>query len=274
MRLADPKGWIALAAIAGLACAVVAWGLFGSLATTVRGQGVLIRQASQVTSPVTGRVVAVKVASGAEVAPGDVVATIAQQGAGLVEVRSPFRERVNVVEVLTQEGDYVTPGAPIISTDKIDAPLRAVLYLPAGKSQQVQPGMPAAVYTLLSPIVPPCPRQEVRPDTPATVSLGPAGRAQYGVIRGRVRSVASAPSTVQGMTALLRNATLVQALFNAGGGTPLEVEVDLERVGTPCGVAWASSRGPAVPLRVGTLSTVDITLGIQHPVSLIFPAAQ
>ncbi len=252
MRIADPKGWIALAAIAGVTFLVISWSIFGSIATTVRGQGVLIREAGgfHVTSPVAGQVVVVNVTSDGLVEPGRVVARIDQPGTGLVTVRSPFRERVSVVEVLIKEGDYVTPGEPIISVDKIGAPLRAVLYLPAARGQQVHPGMFAAVY-------------------PVSVS-----REQYGFIRGRVRSVAGVPSTVQGMTALLGNATLVQALFNASGGTPLQVEIDLERADTPSEVAWSSSRGPATPLRVWTLSAVDITLGVQRPMSLIFPATK
>jgi biotin carboxyl carrier protein len=252
MRIADPKGWIALVALAALVLGVVVWSAVGTIATTVRGQGVLIHEAGgfHVTSPVAGQVIAVTAATGGVVRPGEVVARIAERDGRVVAVRTPFHERVDVLESLAKEGEYVAAGAPIASVDMPDAPLRAVLYLPAMTGQQVRPGMVAAVY-------------------PAS-----ARREAYGFVRGRVEWVAGEPATVQGMTALLGNETLVRTLFQAAGGTPLEVAIRLERAGTPSGLAWSSSRGPDAPLRAGTLGTVEITIGAQRPLSLVFPAVR
>ena len=44
MRVTDPKTWLALAALTALTLAVVLWSVFGSVATSVRTQGVVIRE--------------------------------------------------------------------------------------------------------------------------------------------------------------------------------------------------------------------------------------
>src|SRR5437660_9580673 len=69
MQVTSPRAWIALAALGLLLVAALAWGLFGTVTTTVEGQGVLIRQGGvrTVTAPAPGVVGPILVQSGYEV---------------------------------------------------------------------------------------------------------------------------------------------------------------------------------------------------------------
>src|SRR5260370_25267661 len=69
MQLTSPRGWIALAGLGLLLLTAVAWGLFGSIATTVDGQGVLLRSGglTSMAAPPAGRVTEVLVHVGDEV---------------------------------------------------------------------------------------------------------------------------------------------------------------------------------------------------------------
>src|SRR5437660_10760920 len=72
MQLTDPRGWITLAALGLLLLAAILWGIFGSIATTVAGQGALVRAGGvkPVTASRAGVVSAVAVRGGQEVDEG------------------------------------------------------------------------------------------------------------------------------------------------------------------------------------------------------------
>ncbi len=82
MRVTDPKGWVALAAVGFLLFAAVIWGIFGRIPKTVDGQGILIRGGAvlDIESGTAGRVTEFLVESGDLVELGQVIATIGQGG--------------------------------------------------------------------------------------------------------------------------------------------------------------------------------------------------
>lgn len=79
MKITSPTGWLALCAIGLGLVGVVLWGIFGSIATKVAGQGILLRDAVQtVTAGSQGRLTEVIVRSGSVVEAGETIARIAQ----------------------------------------------------------------------------------------------------------------------------------------------------------------------------------------------------
>jgi multidrug efflux pump subunit AcrA (membrane-fusion protein) len=248
MRLTDPKGWLALAVLGALTLAVVLWSIFGSVATTVHGDGLVIRAGgtSNVHARTTGRVSELKVRRGDVLSVGQLIATLEPEAGGTGQVTSPL-ESAQVVEVLVSRQEWLTPNTPVLNVEILDEEVRGLLYLPATVAAQVQPGMP--------------------------VQLSPAGvaREEFGFIMGRVRSVAQFPSTQRGMTAVLENDSLVQHFLGATRGPPVEIEVELMRDQTPSGLKWSTSSGPPVPIPSGTLSQADIVLSEQRPISLVLP---
>lgn len=93
-----------------------------------------------------------------------------------------------------------------------------------------------------------------------------AGQNAYGFVRSRIAWAAGAPAAVQGMTASLSNAAPVQTLFQAAGGTPVKVEVGLERAATPFGLAWASSRGLDASHPAGLSQFPDVLLTLHRQI--------
>jgi HlyD family secretion protein len=104
------------------------------------------------------------------------------------------------------------------------------------------------------------------------VQVSPASlsREEYGFMRGKVRSVASFPSTFQSMMRVLANEQLVREFLVAG--TPIEVRIDLTPdPSTPSGYRWSSSSGPPFAIDSGALCQANITLAEQLPIRLVFP---
>ena len=58
MEVATPRGWLALLGLCAVIGAAIAWGIYGSVPTLVRGPGVLIREGSlqTVDAPAQGQV--------------------------------------------------------------------------------------------------------------------------------------------------------------------------------------------------------------------------
>jgi hypothetical protein len=247
MQITDPKGWVALLALLGLTLAMVLWGIFGSVATNVGGQGVLVREggAYRVYADAPGQIASVAVKRGDLISEGQVIAVLQPRGAAPTEITSPAA--VRVLELTVEVGTFVNAGTPIMEFDFPERPLVAVLYLSSSVGQQVQPGMPVQ----LSPLA--------------------VKREEFGFMLGRVKSVAQFPSTELGMLAVLPNESLVRQLYAASDGSPLEILVEVERDETPSGFKWSSSQGPPISIRAGMLCTAEVTLSEQRPISLALP---
>ena len=244
LHITGPRGWLALASLAGVLIVAIIWSIFGSVATTINGQGVLIRQGGAFNIPATqaGQISAVNVQPGLMVKKGDIIATLAGQG----NVTSPFAGRI--LDVLVNPGELVSPGVPVANLEQSDQPLEAVAYVPASVGKSVQPGM------------------EVQ------ISPSSAPKAAFGFMYGKVSSVAPFPSTQQGMMRLLENDTLVHQLISSTSGAPLEVHITLTPDSkTPSGYQWSSGQGFPGPITSGTLSQASIILRQQRPISLVLP---
>ncbi len=78
ITVTSPMGWAALVAIVTLLFAVVAWGIFGQVATRVEGAGILVSRGGEVfdaMAPAAGTLASVE-PIGAAVRKGDIVATL------------------------------------------------------------------------------------------------------------------------------------------------------------------------------------------------------
>lgn len=82
MEVTKPAGWVALSAVGFLLAVVILWSIFGSIPTTVDGQGILIRGVAlvDVEAKTEGSIEALKVKVGDEVEIGEPIATVSQGG--------------------------------------------------------------------------------------------------------------------------------------------------------------------------------------------------
>lgn len=160
------------------------------------------------------------------------------------KVESPFSGRI--VEVAIEAGDVVGAGSRMMTLESEDAPIAAMVYIPATEGKKVHPGM--EVY--VSP-------STVRPE-------------EYGFIVGEVESASAYPVTPEGLRRVLRNQKLIQEL--TGESAPIEVRVELvPDPDTPSGFKWSSSQGPPTKIYSGTICTAHVTVETKKPISYVLP---
>lgn len=247
MRVTDPRGWLALIALAALVVPAVLWGVFGSIPTQVStDDGILMHvdAVHEVASQTSGIVTEVSVTIGDEVQEGQEVVRVRTDAGTEAEVVSLFSGRV--VDLSIEKGMYLDPGQQVALVEVGDKPLEAVFFVPAEQGKLLAPGMQVHV-------------------SPSTVKVD-----EYGYLQGRVTAVSQFPVSEGDMLTLLEDDSLVAALRS--DDDQLQVDVELVRdPTTPSGFAWSSSKGPPTPVIHGTLCTATFVVGEDHPANLIFP---
>ncbi len=175
------------------------------------------------------------------------VARLERELAERSEVTTPYTGRV--LELMTEQGDMVAGGEPILSLDltgRSVKKLMAVLYVPSVEGKRIKVGMPVRI-------------------APSTVK-----QEEYGMMLGRVTYVSDFPATTRGMSRVLKNDQLVSVL--SGGGAPYEVHVDLTVAPeTVSRYRWSSSDGPPLTIQSGTLATASIEVRAERPIGMVIP---
>lgn len=175
------------------------------------------------------------------------VARLERELAEMSEVTTPYTGRV--LELMTEQGDMVASGEPILSLDltgRSVKKLMAVLYVPSIEGKRIRPGMPVRI-------------------APSTVK-----QEEYGMMLGRVTYVSDFPATSKGMARVLKNDQLVSVL--SGSGAPYEVHADLTVAPeTVSRYKWSSSDGPPLTIQSGTLATASIEVRAERPIGMVIP---
>ena len=175
------------------------------------------------------------------------VARLERELADRSEITTPYTGRV--LELMTEQGDMVASGEPILSLDiagRSVKKLMAVLYVPSIEGKRIRPGMPVRI-------------------APSTVK-----QEEYGMMLGRVTYVSDFPATTKGMARVLKNDQLVNVL--SGSGAPYEVHADLTVAPeTVSRYKWSSSDGPPLTIQSGTLATASVEVRAERPIGMVIP---
>jgi HlyD family secretion protein len=164
--------------------------------------------------------------------------------AGSTDVKSPYAGRV--LEVVGGAGTLVPPGASICTLEPENAPLEAVLFVPAGEGKKVRPGMDVRI-------------------SPSTVKA-----EEYGFLVGTVKTVSEFPVTPEGLRKILRNDKLAEEL--TGKSASIEIVASLSPDGgTPSGYRWSSSKGPPTQVHSGTQARGSVVVEDKRPISYVLP---
>ena len=154
-----------------------------------------------------------------------------QRGAGEDDARISGVTGGRVIQNLVSVGDVVDAGTPISVVEPgatEGAALEAVVEVPAWQIPSVSRGQ----------------------DVKLTVSGIPS--VQYGVLRGRVESLAPFPAATDGTQV-----------------GPTQVVIRLERADTVSGYAWTSHNGPDRRIESQTPVVADISIGEVPPLALL-----
>ncbi len=247
LRLAAPGSWVATAVVALVLVSGSAWAFAGSVPRTVTGQGLLTRPlgVSAVQADVGGFVVAVPARLGADVASGDELARVLQDG-HLLAVHAPFPGRV--VEVQVSDGQLLAVGGPVVVIERTDAADDRLL---------------ASVFVPVSAAV------ALRRGTPVDLAVSSAPRQAFGVLRGAVTSVDSLPVSPSELVDLIGDSPLAKTL--GGDAGLVHVVVDLEPdPHTVSGLRWSTHAGPPFPVLSRAEVSAVFRVGDVKPVQLVF----
>lgn len=285
MTVTTPRGWFVLLSMGLILGAALLWGIFGSIATTVTGQGLLVSSGGvfNIAHHAEGQVLDIEVSASDFVTKGQTVARIAQPDlllairqarsevtiatsqteysaklAQLAMLENKLKDYSRVVspvsgvvlEVKVNQGEYIKPGQAIVGVNLADRSTGQIvrelaMYVPAEEGKRVVPGM------------------EVR------VSPGMVKKEEHGYMLGKVRSVSELPVTSDAVLRMLGSRELVQKFM---GNTPAVLELRVELLAddtTPSGYLWSSRSGPPLKITDGTICTGSIVVKRQRPISLI-----
>lgn len=231
MPVTDTRGWIALAGIGLLIVVAILWSIFGKIATTVEGHGVLTRRegVELVRSSHAGVVAEVCVAVGETVTPGQKLVCLNSGysfGANPMQVVSA--ESGRILDIAVAEGDVVEERSALLTMESLGHPLQAVLYYPASDGYQIEAGMEVDVF-------------------PATEK-----RRESRHLSGRVGSVGKLPVTRAAMMRSLKSAEWAESFLRLGPALEVVVELTTEDSlmevysGTPCRARIIVDRQPPI----------------------------
>jgi HlyD family secretion protein len=169
-----------------------------------------------------------------------------------------------VAEMKVNPGEVVERGTALFTIVPEDTVQNSgELRRPADPSE-IGP-LSAVIYVV------PSAGKKVMPGATARISVSTAPREEYGVMEGRVRSVAEIPSTAEGMERRLKNKELVKTMSQ--NAAPFEIVIDLYAdKSTPSGYRWSSSQGPTIKINDGTLVQADLEVRKLPLLGLVVPA--
>ncbi|MGP3966203.1 hypothetical protein [Streptomyces sp. 6N223] len=248
VRLARPQGRLVLAVTVVVMAAAGVWALTGSVSSKVTASGILTHAEGSYTlqSPVAGQVTSVLAEEGQLLDPGEPLLTVrTEDGDRDVEAVAGGQ----LTTVIARAGAVVTAGADVATLEHVsgpDEPLVAVLYLPGDGGAAIPVG--ASV----------------------DLSVQSVPRERFGVLRGRVEAVGSAPLTRRQISGFLGDEQLAEHFSREG--SPIAVVVRLERSrATESGYAWSSTDGPPYAVASRTPVTGAVHLAAQRPVDWLLP---
>jgi HlyD family secretion protein len=157
---------------------------------------------------------------------------------------SPIDGQVDEIKV--SAGGVVAVGTPVIGIETEGKSLEAIVYVPADRGKNVQPGM------------------EVRIE-PSAVK-----REEFGTMIGTVATTSPFPVTPEGMAAVLHNEALVRRFSQEGAPYSIIVRLQPDSAAFS-GYRWSSGGGPPIRLSTGTLCRAEVTTREQPPIDLVVP---
>jgi HlyD family secretion protein len=167
-----------------------------------------------------------------------------EQVATYANVTSPYDG--TVMEQLTDPGQTIPAGAPLMTIESADVPLQVLMFIPL-EGKRISEGM----------------RVEMVP--------GGVKPEETGYFLGRVRSVSAAPLSGSGLDRYLKNEVLVEQFTSEGGAYLVDVAVETDST-TVSGFRWTSREGPPLSFGSGTLLSGKITVQQIRPIELVIPA--
>lgn len=242
------RGWLILGATSVLLVAVLVWGVVGTVTSTVQAEGVLMRRGgvSELRAESEGRI-ELHAAVGEVVAVDQSIATIhppKSAGGEAEELTLPFAARV--LAHLVEDGQVLGIGTPMLSVERANETLTAVVFVSPAIAHQLRPGMAARI---------------------APRGLAPE---RHGYLVGRVARVDRHATSRRALEHLLDDET--RATDFADRDLRLRLDVALERDPTAeSGLRRSIPADPLPPFGSGTDVVAQIVVRQDRPLAQVIP---
>ncbi|MET9390518.1 HlyD family efflux transporter periplasmic adaptor subunit [Streptomyces sp. NPDC006624] len=248
VRFARPQGWLVLSVTVVAMAAASVWAVTGSVASTVSAPAILTHgQGSYVLqSPVAGQVTAVLARQGRRLPANSPVLKV-RTAEGETVVRSLDAGRVSALAATV--GQIIRTGANVAAVEKVARagdPLYATVYVPAENAASIPD------------------------DAPVDLTVQSVPTQEYGVLRGRVKSVDRSAQSPQQIAAFLGDSQLGEQFTKKGRPVAVTVRLDKSSA-TKSGYRWSSADGPPFALTSMTTASGSIRLADQRPVDWLLP---
>jgi len=284
LEVTNPVSWMALASMIVMVFSVIVWSVFGAMIVKVEGVGILLDSGGVVTisAPAQGRVEEIFVATGERVRKGDLLMMMDQPEQNVESSMARFdmylsensrealvraaqydskryqqdlnsyvfsRDDGIVDEISVEHGSTVSAGSTVctIRRDEERDELAGVLYVPANKGKQIEPGM--------------------------TVQLAPNGidTSEEGSLVAVVRSVSQYPVSSSSMMNRLGNQQLVQWMLSKADNAVMEINFDLVKdEESASGYLWTSIVGKHKPVTAGSVCSGSVIVDRKPPIEKVF----
>jgi len=241
-----PQLWVALVAALALIGGFLVWGTLARPPVMKSASGVISTSGGplEVGAGLDGSVEFVFVEVGTNVEAGNILAVLIDETGREVPVNTPVPG--TVIEVATQEGDFIRSGSGIATIQRFDEDLLALALIPASAISGIATG------------------------DQALVSPNSVPTSQYGYLEGVVTSVASTPMSVSRLEQLVMTVAGYPTIDTID--EPLiEVRIELtENEASPSSFSWTIGQGPPFELVAGTPWDGQILIDNQAPLETLF----
>lgn len=235
-----PRGWWALATIAGIVVAVLVWSVVATIPQQITVPAAISASALQtaVVSPTSGQV-AVSVTAGTEVKEGQELASVTPfAGGAAVQITAPTAGTVG--NVVVGNGQGVEPGTEITSVLRPPNPRTGtvvVTYLPASAAELFNAN-----------------------DEVVVVVTDIANSRNY-TVPAKVDAVAISPSNVEAIANETGSPAFATELAKVGNGVVYRVSLTLTAT---------SETLPSISVAPGEIVQIVNTYAQPHPIELLF----
>ena len=176
------------------------------------------------------------------------ISVLKKQLSNVSEVVSPFGGIVT--DVAVERGGIINSGQRVVTLENLDdRPKRSLVmsaFVTAFQGEKIHPGMEMRI-------------------TPSTVK-----QEEYGYMLGTVTEVAAFPVSQAGLQAALGDSSLAETLLRQGPMISVQGSL-IEDRGTESGFRWSSTRGAHIQVNAGTVSSVEVVVREQPPITLVLP---
>lgn len=246
IRIISRGNFLGLIAILLLVIAALVWAIFGTVSTTVSGPGYLtndLEGVSLISAEQPGVVEEVLLRPGDGVKKGDALLRLVQDGKE-TEVTSLVEG--TIIEMRAAEGQFIPAGTAVSTVTSGGDDYFVLALLPPAAGKRIVEGMQVNVV-------------------PSTVS-----QEEYGSMPGTVVGVSERPVSLAEVQTFLQDEQLTEIL--TGGSPRIVVEISLqEDDSTTSGFKWNTGSGPPFAITPGTLSSAEVIIAEQAPITLVLP---